>query len=65
MYVHSAICETYLVSWYSIDLWPILGGHLILVCTSSEKISSLHNLFGVVVFHTSMVDWRGVKIYSV
>ena len=21
VYVHSAICETYLVFWYSIDLW--------------------------------------------
>ena len=21
VYVHSAICETYLVQWYSIDLW--------------------------------------------
>ena len=58
VYVHSSICETYSVLWYSMDLWLIggggaefiwcsgipeiygqleEGGHLILVCTSSEK----------------------------
>ena len=26
VYVHSSICETYLVQWYSIDLWSIGGG---------------------------------------
>ena len=26
IYVHSFICETYLVQWYSIDLWSIGGG---------------------------------------
>ena len=25
VYVHCAICETYLMQWYSIDLWPIGG----------------------------------------
>ena len=27
VYVHSAICETYLVCWYSIDLW-LIGGRV-------------------------------------
>ena len=26
IYVHSAICKTYLVWWYAIDLWSIGGG---------------------------------------
>ena len=29
VYLHSAICETYLVQWYSIDLWSIGGGILL------------------------------------
>ena len=45
VYVHSAICETDLVSWYSHDLWSIGG-------------EGGQNLFRVVVFHRSMVDWR-------
>ena len=27
-YVHSAICETSLVQWYSIDLWSIRRGYI-------------------------------------
>ena len=34
-------------------------GKLILLFTSYEKISSLWNLFGVLVFHRSMVNWGG------
>ena len=28
VYVHSSICENYLVYWYNIDLWSIGGGEL-------------------------------------
>ena len=58
LYVHSAICETYVVYWYSIDLWSVVGGG-----TSALGICEfcyMWNLFGVVVFYRSMVDWRGV-----
>ena len=53
VYVHSAVCETYLVQWYSIDLWSIGGGWLG-ICA----FCYMRNLFGVVVFHRSMVKWR-------
>ena len=26
VYVHSAICETYVVQWCCIDLWSVRGG---------------------------------------
>ena len=57
VYVHSSIRETYLVQWYSIDLWSIGGGvHLALgICAFCYML----NLFGVVVFHRSMVNWKG------
>ena len=44
--MHSAICETHLVKWCSIDLWSISGGavgHLSSVCTSFEYMRSLHH----------------------
>ena len=53
VYLYSAVCETYLVQWYSIDLWSIGGGWLG-ICA----FCYMRNLFGVVVFHRSMVKWR-------
>ena len=41
------------------------GEHLILLCTSSKKMSLLWNLCGVVVFHRSMVDWGGGYMLNV
>ena len=45
--VHSAICHTDLVYWYSTDLWSLAGG-------------GGQNLVGVVVYHISMITWREV-----
>ena len=61
VYVHSAICETDLVQWYSLHLWLIRGGTCALgICAFCYML----NLFGVVVFHTSMVNWRrGTLVY--
>ena len=60
VYVYSAICETDLVYQYSIHLWLIGGGtfdlHICALCYM------LH-VFGVVVFHRSMVNWRGTLVY--
>ena len=53
--VHSAIFESSVVKWYSLHLWSIGGG------TSALSICafySIWNLFSVVVFHRSMVNWR-------
>ena len=83
VYVHSSICETYLVQWYYIDLWSIGGGEPWYMCillyvklTSCCAIPQIYgqlggtsalgicaffymwNLFGVVAFHRSMVNWR-------
>ena len=57
-----AISETYFVQWHSIDLWSIGGGlHLTWVYVHS---STSEIVFGVVVFHRSMVNWRrGAFIY--
>ena len=54
VYVYSAICETYLVYWYSIDLWSIGGGGI-----GKCAFCYISNSFGVVIFHTSLVDWSG------
>ena len=58
--VHSAICETYLVHWYSRDLWTNGGGGGVslpwvyvypsYICETSLQCNS--------VAHTSMVNWR-------
>ena len=63
VYVHFAICETYVVQWYSIDVWSIGGGG-----TSALTIYAfcyMFNLFSVVVFYKSMVNWRRgeVRVY--
>ena len=56
VYVHSAICEISVVEWYSIHLWSI-GGDTSVLCICA--LCYMLNIFGVVVFHTSMVNWRG------
>ena len=63
VYVYSAICETYLVSWYTIDLLSIgVGGISIL---SLYAFCNMCNLFGAMVFQRSIVNWRGVHVSSV
>ena len=61
VYVHSSICETYVLQQYSIHLWLSGGG------TSALSICAfcyMWNLCGVAVFHTSMVNWRGTFALS-
>ena len=55
--MHCAICETYLVSWYSRDLLSIeMGGTCILsICV----FYYMCNLFSVMVFQRSIVNWSG------
>ena len=54
--MHSAICKIYLVQWYSIDLWLIGGGYM---CPEVYvAFCYMLKLFGVVVFHRSIVNWR-------
>ena len=58
VYVHCAICETYL--WcsgisYIYDQLQWGGTSAITICA----FCSVLNLFGVVVFHRSVVNWRG------
>ena len=48
--MHYAICETYSVQWSSIHLWSIEGGGRS-VCHEPYVV--------IVVFHRSMVNWRG------
>ena len=52
VYVHSSICETYLVWWHCIDLWSTGGTSAMGICAFFYML----NLFGVVVLHRSMVD---------
>ena len=61
MNVHSAICEMSLVWWHSIHLWSIGGDtSVISICAFIYIL----NVFSVVVFHTSMVNWRrGALVY--
>ena len=65
VYVYSAIYQTYLVYWYSIHLWLIgrVGTCALSICAFCYMLE----LFGVVVFHRSMVNWRRralVYLYS-
>ena len=54
VYVHSAICEISVVYRYSIHIWLIGGGTSALsICASCYML----NEFGVLVFHSSMVNW--------
>ena len=55
VYVYSATCETYFIQWYSIDVLLIGGG----ACARGIcAFCYILNLFGVVVFHRSIVNWR-------
>ena len=45
------------VQWYSIDLWSIGGGGLG-ICAFCYML----NFCGVMVFHTYMVNWRGLHL---
>ena len=62
IYVYFAICETDLMSWYSMDLLSIgVGGTCILsICA----LCYMWKLFGVMVFHIPIVDW-GVYVCSI
>ena len=53
--VHSAIYETYLVSWFSRNLWSI--GVSICQIWAQCAFCYIGNLFGVMVFQKSMIDW--------
>ena len=53
VYVHSAIYETYLVQWFSIDLCSI--GEGVGQCARVYVHSAIYDLFSVVVLHRSMV----------
>ena len=56
VYVYSAICKMFLVWQYSIHIWSIGGGTSALsICTFCYML----NIFHIVVFHTSKVNWRG------
>ena len=56
-----AICETSFVLSYSIHLWSIARGY---ICSKYIAFCYILNLFGVVVFHRSMVNWRrGALVY--
>ena len=60
--MHSAICGTYVVQWYCIDIWLIGGGICALgICA----FCSMLNLFCVMVFHIDMVNWRRVVLVYV
>ena len=93
VYVHSAICDTYLVSWYSIDLLSIgVVGYMypqymcillyviVIWCNGISEIYCqlewgatcilsicafcyMWHLFGVMVFHRSIVNWSGGYVY--
>ena len=57
-YVNSAIYETYLVQWYSIDLWSIGGGGPWYMC-----ILLYVKLIWCSVIPYIMVNWRGTLVY--
>ena len=55
--MHSSICETYLVWWCSIERmvdWRRRGTSALGICA----FFYMQNLFSVVVFPRSMVNWR-------
>ena len=55
VYVHSTICETYLVQWYSIDVWMLGGGTM---CLRYMFILLYVKLMWCSGFHSSMINWR-------
>ena len=61
IYVHSAICETYLVQWIFHTSMVDWRGY---ICPGICAFCYMLNLFGVVVFHRCMVNWRrGALVY--
>ena len=58
VYVHCAIYETYLVWWFSRDLCSIGGGGGGQSAMGICALRYIWNLFGVMVFQRSMLDWR-------
>ena len=59
VYVHSAICETYEVQWYSILLWLIRG----YICPEYMCILLYVKVMWCSRFQTSMVNWRRGPLY--
>ena len=61
VYVHFAICETYVVQWYSIDLWSIGGGYIsfkymcILLYVQLIQCSGILQIYG-------QLEEKGVRI---
>ena len=57
VYMHSAICESYLVWWYSMDLLSIGVGE----CMYAQYMYILLHvkLMSVMVFYRSIVNWSG------
>ena len=60
VYVHCAIYKTYLVSWFSRHLCSIwgVGGRANLPYVYVHCAIYTWNLFGIMLFQTSMLDWR-------
>ena len=54
VYVHLVICETSSMQQCSMDLWSIVGS----ICQGYMCMLLYVNLLGVMVLHTSMLDWR-------
>ena len=64
VYVHSAICETYVVQQYSIDVLSI--GVRDICILSKCVFCYMCNVFGVMVFQRSIVNWSlGIDVSSV
>ena len=58
IYVHCAMYETYLVQWFSRHLCSIGGGEWGQSAMGICALCYIWNLFGVMVFQTSMLNWR-------
>ena len=78
VYVHSPICETYLVQWYSIDVWWIGGGvHLpqvyvhVSICETDAvqwyfiDLWSFWNMGALVCVHSAICETYLVQWYSI
>ena len=58
VYVHSSLCETYLVYWSCTDLWLIGGGAWGQSAMGICAFFYMSNFCSVVVFQRSMLHWR-------
>ena len=77
IYVHSSTCKTYLVQWYSIDLWSIGGGYIcpgymcILLYMKIIWCSGITQIFGqlqqgaLVYLHSAISETYLVQWYSI